>query len=446
MLQIEFGHHRNNGDRSFSGAVSLGDLSDFANRHKLSFAISGSLARNLFSLSAMNENSDVCSAIGPLSDVDLLVRDPGHQSPLVATLRSTFPILNFFHLETRVKQNRSDHPYRRLGNIRIMQAPEIWFGSADNSESGDNVHNFSKDDKEAPQKESINVAWIARRPEDATAEAFAALLDLLFLLRHELHGNDIDGIVQKLVEKINSVPPSDLGNYSISTFERHRRLKFAILKFICSRPDIFFSKENDKRYQLREILSELKDINQESELLKILSELALAEESKPFCAMIVPKSISQRWIRDVVYVRTDQDQKGDLKNFLGLEADRELLERMTDGGILSPVFELRTEDPPDPHCCDYRDFSRGRAEAVWIDPPETTPQTSPVESEMQQLMTPIFSTEFNELAITHSYQFWGPVNSVRLDYGHICALAGHSQPILLQAIRNKYKKDGSDND
>ena len=47
-----------------------------------------------------------------------------------------------------------------------------------------------------------------------------------------------------------------------------------------------------------------------------------------------------------------------------------------DSAVRSPALTLSLDQPPDPACCKYRDFSRGIAEFAWLD---DTPRKAVVE-------------------------------------------------------------------
>mgnify|MGYP000170967772 CR=1 FL=1 len=434
--------HHSNYDEAFQGAVTLDALLAFAKQLKTNFAIEGSLARSIFASWDDNVTGDVCTLIGPLSDIDLLC-EPKLAVSLVKALQNAFPILKFFHIETRPPP-LSGAPYQRSGNIKLTDPPEIWFMGNDKRldlPNHGNVYEYNGRNLPKPPTKATSIEWLKSLEKTSEVVAYRALLDILFLLRQNLKlgGDDEpDEIVQKLVNAYKRASGESLRLFILGDPVRSRQIRMALLKCLSAHHSQSALEPPEDLLTILKKLSDTMSVDG-GQTIKTLAELSHEKKPVPFQAIVVPKHFGGRWCRDVESITLESTSGAELINKVSSQQEKAFLVKMleVEGVRLSPTFGLQTADPPDPHCCDYYDFSRGHAEAIWSGNPGI--QDTSMEMYEQQL-TPIVSSKFDEVALTHSYQYVGAVNamnSVRLDFGHLCALAGVSQHIDFVAVRRE---------
>jgi len=389
----------------------------------------GSTARALRQLAKDGRPIDsLFDSVPPLADIDLVAPSRPSARELHDRILREFGESRFFH--TEIKTEADVARYEGLANVQISGEPEILFSSGEQDSDVDErafLHvNYDPDKRKVrfydqgsgpPEGISLISKKELRLPQ-------FALADLLYLVRRFPNSPE-DPAIRTLAEHLKSV-----GGASVAKSLRgatNRRAVFCFLKYLV---DHFLFRSNETTQVLHRILGldflkAFAEARADGDPLRAMVNLDLARPKarQGLMCTVVPRLESsgrtRKWIRHVESVSIFDADSPTTTRLLEFEPMTVQIDSDLNGiSVIGPPAHLEVDDPPDPGCCRFKDFDRGVAEIVWVDPSShrVHPRLGVVaEGEGQDERVQFF---------TYCLNSGSHVASLRCDYNFLCIGAG----------------------
>jgi hypothetical protein len=428
----------------------IGVLAEIAREHKADFRLHGSVARAL--LQAVEQQSSVPSIfdlVPPLSDIDIVVDADVDVSrferPSPAEIRAEIlrqlPVGRFFHWEVRGQNELAS--YRKYAHVRVENQPYVLFLGSETPRAEPwarravvsiNADGHIEIDLSLSAS-TTRIKWLHEASRLGDSDINGALRDILFLARAFPSEVVMQEPPRRLQQRLSEAGGKGVARALRGAPAEWQRTLFALLKYLLARSAAASDAQPpDLRSFLGEPFWDDLQLELQDPVARKLVSMMLLPKVPPFKAVILPKPLKKRWVRRICHVQESDSEKDGANKRSFLEkwgkllkiekADLEILEAQgqTSGMFLSPVARIGVDDPPDPSCCIYRDFSRGIAEIAWV---ESFPPTCPI----RPLNALVVMPDLQDLYFAHSYLTAGRASSLRLDYGFLSILGSRRRAL-----------------
>jgi hypothetical protein len=376
-------------------------------------------------------------SVPALADIDLVAESAASARTLHESIFQELGESRFFHWEIKTEEDVAR--YVGLANVQLLSEPEILFSSGKQNENpGERA--FLHVHYDPAERRVRYDDYGSGPPEHARLLSEGplrfpqfALADLLYLVRR-YPDNPADPVIQTLADYLKKSG----GAVVARTIQgaSNRRTVFCYLKYLVSHFSYGSSASSGLvRILGSDFLEAFAEARTQGDPLQSMVNIDLgrSNERQGLLCTVVPRLATagrtRKWIRRVERVSAFNLELSSIRRqieFEPIQAESQLESIY----VIGPPAQLEVDDPPDPGCCRFKDFDRGVAEIVWVDP-----SGHGIHPRLGLVAAGDIDRERAQF-FTYSLVSGSRVSSLRCDYNFLCIGAGSQRSLRVFRIEN----------
>jgi hypothetical protein len=400
----------------------------------------GSVARTLHQLAKNGKPiHSLFESVPALADIDLVAQTAASARDLHERIFRELGESRFFHWEIKTEEDVAR--YVGLANVQILREPEILFSSGKQIENlGDRA--FLHVYYDSAERRVIYRDYgpgpterIRLISEGQLKFPQFALADLLYLVRR-YPSNPADPAIEALADYLKKY-----GGASVAKTiggASNRRTVFCYLKYLVSHFAYgTFAPTGLVPLLGADFLEAFAGARTDGDPLRAMVNIDLgrSNERRGLVCTVVPRletaGPTRKWIRRVERVSAYNVESSAISRQIEFQPMIAEAETPLEGiSVIGPPAQLEVDDPPDPGCCRFKDFDRGVAEFVWVDP-----SGHGIHPRLGLVAAGDIDRERAQF-FTYSFVSGSSASSLRCDYNFLCIGAGSKRSLNVYRIEH----------